>query len=205
MRCHNAFAPCSRGAAAIAAVCVALMSGVAAPVNATETEVLAPTDAVGSAPAAEAPAPPARRGLGIPTAPVKAPPMPLAAQSLPYHGMKSNPRARDYYRATWGIDKLKVSYTLSGQLIRFNFRVVEPKLAKALGDHEFTPTLFSPHSGAVLSVPTMEQVGQLRQLHTDKVNEEYWMVFSNKGNLVRRGDRVNVIIGKFHADGLVVE
>jgi hypothetical protein len=30
-------------------------------------------------------------------------------------------------------------------------------------------------------------------------------VFSNKGNLVKRGDRVNVMIGAFHADGLMVE
>jgi hypothetical protein len=31
------------------------------------------------------------------------------------------------------------------------------------------------------------------------------MVFSNKGDLVKRGDRVNVIIGSFHADGMMVE
>jgi hypothetical protein len=31
------------------------------------------------------------------------------------------------------------------------------------------------------------------------------MAFSNKGRLVKRGDRVNVVIGKFRADGLVVD
>jgi hypothetical protein len=31
------------------------------------------------------------------------------------------------------------------------------------------------------------------------------MVFSNKGNLVKAGDRVNVLIGSFHIDGLVVQ
>jgi len=30
-------------------------------------------------------------------------------------------------------------------------------------------------------------------------------MFSNKGMYVKRGDRVNVVIGKFHADGLVVD
>jgi hypothetical protein len=30
-------------------------------------------------------------------------------------------------------------------------------------------------------------------------------MFSNKRNLVRAGDRVNVVIGSFHADGLLVE
>jgi hypothetical protein len=31
------------------------------------------------------------------------------------------------------------------------------------------------------------------------------MVFSNKGNLVKPGDEISVVIGKFHADGLIVE
>jgi hypothetical protein len=31
------------------------------------------------------------------------------------------------------------------------------------------------------------------------------MAFSNKGRPVKRGDRVSVVIGAFHADGLVVD
>jgi hypothetical protein len=31
------------------------------------------------------------------------------------------------------------------------------------------------------------------------------MAFSNKGRLVKRGDSVNIVIGQFHADGLVVD
>src|SRR6267154_966710 len=89
--------------------------------------------------------------------------------------------------------------------MKFSERVLEPKLAKALGDHESTPYLYAPRSHAMLQVPTMEKIGQLRQLNAAEANKEYWMVFSNKGNLVRPGERVNVIIGKFHADGLLVE
>lgn len=126
-------------------------------------------------------------------------------KTSPYHGMKLSEKARAYYPAAWGVDHLRVTYTNSGNLIRFSYRVVEPRLAKALGDHEFTPYLYAPHSHAMLQIPTMEKIGQLRQLGADQANEEYWMVFSNKGNLVRRGERVNVIIGKFHADGLLVE
>jgi hypothetical protein len=123
----------------------------------------------------------------------------------PYHGMKTSAKAKDYYPAAWGVDRLRVNYTSSGNLIRFSYRVVEPKLAKALGDHESTPHLYAPRSHAMLQVPTMEQIGLLRQLGATEANKEYWMVFSNKGNLVRPGERVNVIIGKFHADGLLVE
>lgn len=126
-------------------------------------------------------------------------------KTSPYHGMKQSEKARAYYPAAWGVDHLRASYTSSGNLIRFSYRVVEPKLAKALGDHESTPYLYAPRSHAMLQIPTMEKIGQLRQLNTAEADKEYWMVFSNKGNPVRRGDRVNVIIGKFHADGLLVE
>ncbi len=123
----------------------------------------------------------------------------------PYHGMKLSGKAKDIYPAAWGVDRLRVTYTSSGNLLRFSYRVVEPKLAKTLGDHESTPYIYAPRSHAMLQVPSMEQIGQLRQLGADVADKEYWMVFSNKGNLVRPGERVNVIIGKFHADGLLVE
>jgi hypothetical protein len=146
-----------------------------------------------------------RSGLRVPPSVRKLASAPADSHPSPYHGNGQNDKAREFYAAAWGIDRLRVSYTMSGNLIRFSFRVVQPKIAKALGDHEATPYLFAPRASAMLQVPNMEQVGQLRQLHTDEADKDYWMVFSNKGNLVRRGDRVNVIIGKFHADGLVVE
>jgi hypothetical protein len=139
------------------------------------------------------------------TPPPSPPPAAHLGKISPYHGMKLSAKAKDFYPAAWGVDHLRVSYTSSGNLIRFNYRVVEPKLAKVLGDHESTPYLYAPRTHAMLQVPSMEQIGQLRQLSGSEANKEYWMVFSNKGNLVRPGERVNVIIGKFHADGLVVE
>jgi len=134
-----------------------------------------------------------------------APPATHPGKSSPYRRMKLSERAREFYPAVWGIDRLRVSSTTSGNLIRFSYRVLEPKLAKALGDRESTPYLYAPRSHAMLQVPTMEKIGQLRQLNAAEADEEYWMAFSNKGNLVRPGERVNVIIGKFHADGLLVE
>ena len=123
----------------------------------------------------------------------------------PYSRMKLSEKARQVYLGQWGVDHLKVSYTNSGNLVRFSYRVVEPKLAKALGDHALTPQMYAPRSHAMLQVPNMEKIGMLRQSGGVEPDKDYWMVFSNKGNLVRPGERVNVIIGKFHADGLLVE
>ena len=129
-----------------------------------------------------------------------------AAKVSPYHTQKMTHKALETYLTAWGVDKLKVSYTSSGNLIRFTYRVANAELAKALANKTATPYLVGQRAHAVLQVPTMDQVGQLRQTSgTPQVGLEYWMVFSNKGNLVRPGDRVNVLIGSFHADGLMVE
>jgi hypothetical protein len=45
----------------------------------------------------------------------------------------------------------------------------------------------------------------LRQSSTPEAGKSYWMAFSNSGRVVKRGDRVDVVIGLFHANGLLVE
>jgi hypothetical protein len=51
----------------------------------------------------------------------------------------------------------------------------------------------------------MENIGQLRQVATPEAGKSYWMAFSNKGRIVKRGDRVDVVIGPFRAENLVVD
>ena len=118
---------------------------------------------------------------------------------------KQSTKANNFYITAWGIETPRVSYTASGNLIRFTYRVVNPEQAAALASKAATPQLVSPRHNVALQVPVMEKIGPLRQTAAPKPGQEYWMVFSNKGNHVRPGDRVNVMIGTFHAEGLVVE
>jgi hypothetical protein len=139
---------------------------------------------------------------GEPTvSPVSAP----VRKVSPFHTVKLTENAKHYFVSAWGVDKLKVSYTSSGNLIRFSYRVEVPEQAKPLSEKSSTPYLYGQTSHAVLQVPVMDKVGPLRQSAPPVAGQEYWMVFSNKGNLVKPGDRVNVVIGAFHADGLLVE
>ena len=114
-------------------------------------------------------------------------------------------RAGSYYRLVWGIDTLEVKWGESGEVIRFTYRVLDADKAKILNDKKFEPSLIDPQAGVKLVVPSMENVGQLRQSAPPENGKSYWMVFSNKGRLVKRGDYVAVVIGAFHADGLVVD
>ncbi|GAC1521666.1 MAG: hypothetical protein NVS3B11_21500 [Collimonas sp.] len=123
----------------------------------------------------------------------------------PYQPVKIPKHAKTFYEAYGGVDKLTVRQTASGNLIRFSYRIVDPSRAKALGEKNATPYMIGQRSHALLQIPVMDKIGQLRQTGAPEVGQEYWMVFSNKGNLIKAGDRVNVIIGSFHFDGLVVE
>ncbi len=128
-----------------------------------------------------------------------------ARKTSPYLPGNVPDSAKGYFQAAWGVDNMLVRQTASGNLIRFSYRVTDPARAKELGDDHATPYLYGQRSRAVLHIPVMDKVGKLRQTGEAEAGKEYWMVFSNKGNLVRPGDRVNVIIGSFHADGLLVE
>lgn len=114
-------------------------------------------------------------------------------------------RAAVYYTGIWGIDSISVKLVESGELVRFSYRVVDPAKAGALHDKQNEATLDDPKAGVSLVVPTMEQVGQLRQTPPPVAGHSYWMTFSNKGRRVVRGDRIDVVIGPFRASNLVVD
>jgi hypothetical protein len=114
-------------------------------------------------------------------------------------------RAGEYYRLVWGVNSLAVKWTESGEVIRFTYQVLDADKAKALNDKKNEPSLIDARAGVKLVVPSLEKVGQLRQSSTPIAGKSYWMAFSNKGRLVKRGDRVDIVIGQFRAEGLVVD
>jgi len=132
-------------------------------------------------------------------------PVPAVATHSPYQPSRFSRRAEMHYGLVWGVDSLSVKWTESGEIIRFSYRVLDANKAKALNDKKLQPTLIDPQAGVSLVVPALEKVGMLRQTGTPEAGRIYWMAFSNKGRRVRRGDRVNVVIGNFHAEGLVVD
>jgi len=113
--------------------------------------------------------------------------------------------ARQFYDVIWGVDSLAVKSVESGEIIRFTYRVLDAQKAKTLNDKKNEPSLVDPGAGVSLVVPSLEKVGKLRQSSTPQAGKVYWMAFSNKGRLVKPGDHVNVVIGNFQANGLVVE
>jgi hypothetical protein len=150
-----------------------------------------------------------RAGAQSPTSAPAGKPATALAPAAPAHS-KYQPsrfpkRAELNYQLVWGVDSLSVKWTESGEVIRFAYRVLDPNKAKVLNDKKFEPSLVDPSKGVKLVVPSLEKVGQLRQSSTPEAGMSYWMAFSNKGRLVKKGDHVDVLIGQFKAEGLVVD
>jgi hypothetical protein len=122
-----------------------------------------------------------------------------------YQPNRFSRRANLYYSQIWGVDSLAVKTAESGELVRFTYRVLDANKAKALNDKKVEPSLIDPQAGVKLVVPSLEKVGQLRQSSPPEAGKMYWMAFSNKGRHVKPGHHVNIIIGNFRAEGLVVQ
>ena len=116
-----------------------------------------------------------------------------------------SPRADRMYQLLWGIKDMHVRETASGSIIRFSYRVVDPAKAKVLNDPKLNPVLIDSNSGDKLTVPETENAGKLRQVADPEEGREYWMVFLNNNRFVKPGSKVDIKIGTFRADGLVVE
>jgi hypothetical protein len=139
-----------------------------------------------------------------PTKP-RAVPLKPAAATNPYLPNRFAGKAGRYYKLVWGIEAPSVKWAESGEMIRFSWRVVDPERAGVLNDKKIEPSLIDPKAGVSLVVPVMDKIGQLRQSAPPEAGKSYWMAFSNKGRLVKRGDRVDVVIGPFRAENLAVD
>ena len=139
------------------------------------------------------------------TTPAPAPKDPGTKSVAPHRHVGGVGQADRYYATIWGVDQLRLKKTSSGELIRFTYRVVDVDRAKAIHDKKAEPHLLDPRSHAILSVPSLENVGSLRQTEAIVKGKDYWVLFSNKGNLVQVGDRADIAIGDFYVSGLPVE
>jgi len=110
-----------------------------------------------------------------------------------------------FFRRSWGVEIVGVRRISSGLMLRFNYRVLDPARAVALNDKRTRPFLIDDATNTALSVPAMENVGELRQVAPYQPNRMYFMIFGNPGGLVKHGSRVTLVMGNLRAEGLLVE
>lgn len=117
----------------------------------------------------------------------------------------SHPRKNTYMKREWGIEIVYVRQTAAGYMLEFRYKVVDAKKAQALFERQIKPLLTHVESGAKMVVPTPAKTGALRNSNPPKDGHTYWMFFANPGQLVKPGEHVDIEIGEFVAENLIVQ
>jgi hypothetical protein len=127
------------------------------------------------------------------------------APSQPPIPAARHPREKTYMKRKWGVEILFVRETAAGYMLEFRYKVLDPEKARPLFIRKSKPVMTHERSGAELIVPTPAKTGALRNSDVPLADHTYWMFFSNPGKVVQAGDRVDLRIGDFAVEGLVVQ
>ena len=104
----------------------------------------------------------------------------------------------------WGIEVTSIRLSAHDTMIDYRYRVLDAEKANALFLRQIKPQLIHQESGKVLAVPETAKLGPLRNSNIPQEGKIYWMFFGNAGKLVKKGDKVTVVIGDFKVENLVV-
>jgi hypothetical protein len=110
-----------------------------------------------------------------------------------------------YFRKDWGVEVLGVHGTSSGWMLAFKYRVLDPDKAGILNEKRSKAFVIDEATDVRLAVPAMENIGELRQTPRQEEGRIYYILFGNPNRLVKPGGHVDVVVGRFRADGVVVE
>ena len=132
-------------------------------------------------------------------------PAPPAAHSALSTTTAWHQRYDEYFRKNWGVEVLGVHGTSSGWMLAFKYRVLDADKAGLLNEKRSKAFVIDEATDVRLAVPAMENIGELRQTPRQEEGRIYYILFGNPNRLVKPGGHVDVVVGRFRADGVVVE
>jgi hypothetical protein len=105
----------------------------------------------------------------------------------------------------WGVNVLAIRESAGGYMLDFRYRVIDPDKAAPLFDRKIKPYLIDQATGAKCMVPESPKIGALRQTRKPIVDRNYFIIFANPGKMIKKGNKVTVVIGEFKAESLIVQ
>jgi hypothetical protein len=107
----------------------------------------------------------------------------------------------------WGIEAVSLRPTFGGAMLDFRFKVIDGKKAQPLFDKKVKPYLFDRASGATLGMPEDTKLGSLRSglRNPPTPGKLYYVLFANGHGSVRRGSRVDVMLGSCRLENMSVD
>jgi hypothetical protein len=107
----------------------------------------------------------------------------------------------------WGVRPLVVTPAAGGHMLYFRYKVVDARKAKALFDRRMKPYVVDRETGTSLGMPEDTKLGALRSSPkaVPANGRDYYVLFANYTHQVKRGSKVDVVMGGCRFENLVVE
>lgn len=106
-----------------------------------------------------------------------------------------------------GIQVVRVRLAMDGMMVDMRYRITDPQKAMSVLRRDAKLTMVDTATGKVLAVPSLAQVGKLRQLPSafEDTQRIYWVFFNNSEMAVKAGSSVTLFIGDLKIEGIVVD
>jgi hypothetical protein len=107
----------------------------------------------------------------------------------------------------WGIAPVSVRPAAGGFMIYFRYRVLDVDKVRPLFRDDIKPFLVDRTTGASLAMPADTKLGGLRSSPrtAPAVGKEYYVLFANSSKAVKKGSKVDVVMGKCRLANLEVQ
>jgi len=105
-----------------------------------------------------------------------------------------------------GVEVVAVRLTAAGRMLDFRYRVTDPAKASVLLNRKTKAHAIHLPTGETLGVPRMARVGRMKSSAVEgKKDRVYFLFFDARGQQVKSGDKVTVVIGEHRFEELAVQ
>jgi hypothetical protein len=105
-----------------------------------------------------------------------------------------------------GVEVVAVRLTAAGRMLDFRYRVTDPAKASALLNRKTKAHAIHLPTGKEMGVPRVARVGRMKSSAVEgKKDRVYFLFFDTRGQQVKSGDRVTVVIGEHRFEDLAVQ
>ena len=105
-----------------------------------------------------------------------------------------------------GVEVVAVRLTAAGRMLDFRYRVTDPGKASALLNRRTKAHAIHLPTGKEMGVPRVARVGRMKSSAVEgKRGTVYFLFLDARGQQVKSGDRVTVVIGEHRFEDLAVQ
>ncbi len=125
----------------------------------------------------------------------------LTSSQFSGHETESAAASQSAFEEATGIQLVRIAVTAGGGMLDLRYRVLDPDKAIVVHDKQKPPTIYHEASGQSASRPWMPHHGSSEL----DLARTYYELIVNPGGIIKRGDRVTLVVGDVRMTHVIVQ